>query len=510
MSDEKAGPTEVATDAHAPAPSGVIPRPSGWIYKGFNVAGKELWYASPLVQLLMVSFVCFLCPGMFNALGGLGGGGQVDPHAQTVANTALYGVFAVVGFFSGTIANVLGIRFTIAFGGLGYCIYAASFLSYNHNQNFGFTVFAGAFLGLCAGLLWTGQGAVMMSYPAEEYKGRYISWFWIIFNSGAVLGSLIPLAENIHKTAGPVTDGTYAGFIVLMFLGLVLGLFLCNADKIIREDGSKVVLMKNPSWKTELMGLWETLRAEPWIVALFPMFFSSNIFYTYQNNGLNGAHFNVRTRALNGLLYWLAQIIGAIIMGYCLDVGKISRSLRAKICWAVIFAITFVVWGGGYAWEIKQVSRKEASTKEYQANSLVDWTDGGEKFIGPMFLYFFYGFFDAVWQTSIYWFMGSLSNSGRKAANLAGFYKGIQSAGACAFWSINSDDNIEYRTMFYVTWALLAFSLICAAPVLFWKIKDTITLEEDLKFSDETAEDVVVQGTAAAEAAGVSEKRGEV
>jgi hypothetical protein len=64
--------------------------------------------------------------------------------------------------------------------------------------------------------------------------------------------------------------------------------------------------------------------------------------------------------------------------------------------------------------------------------------------------------------------------------------------------------------MFYVTWALLAFSLICAAPVLFWKIKDTITLEEDLKFSDETAEDVVVQGTAAAEAAGVSEKRGEV
>lgn len=208
-----------------------------------------------------------------------------------------------------------------------------------------------------------------------------------------------------------------------MFLGLVLGLFLCNADKIIREDGSKVVLMKNPSWKTELMGLWETLRAEPWIVALFPMFFSSNIFYTYQNNGLNGAHFNVRTRALNGLLYWLAQIIGAIIMGYCLDVGKISRSLRAKICWAVIFAITFVVWGGGYAWEIKQVSRKEASTKEYQASSLVDWTDGGEKFIGPMFLYFFYGFFDAVWQTSIYWFMGSLSNSGRKAANLAGFYK---------------------------------------------------------------------------------------
>lgn len=37
------------------------------------------WYASPKVQLGMVAFVCFLCPGMFNALGGMGGGGRADP-----------------------------------------------------------------------------------------------------------------------------------------------------------------------------------------------------------------------------------------------------------------------------------------------------------------------------------------------------------------------------------------------------------------------------------------------
>lgn len=37
------------------------------------------WYASPRIQLGMVAFVCFLCPGMFNALSGLGGGGKSDP-----------------------------------------------------------------------------------------------------------------------------------------------------------------------------------------------------------------------------------------------------------------------------------------------------------------------------------------------------------------------------------------------------------------------------------------------
>ena len=220
-----------------------------------------------------------------------------------------------------------------------------------------------------------------------------------------------------------MTDGTYAAFIVLMFIGLVLGIFLCNADKVIREDGTKVIMMKNPSWKTEFIGLWETLFQDPWIFLLFPMFFVSNVFYTYQNNGLNATHFNIRTRSLNGLLYWLSQIIGALMVGYALDYQGLSRSVRAKVSYIVLLALTFVIWGGGYAWQVKQVSREEAATEEYQANGLIDWTDGGEKYIGPMFLYFFYGFFDAVWQTCMYWYMGALSNSGRKAANLAGFYK---------------------------------------------------------------------------------------
>ncbi|KAF4125914.1 Ion channel regulatory protein UNC-93, partial [Geosmithia morbida] len=468
-----------------------VDRPAGWIYKGFRVFGHELWYASPTIQLLMVSIVCFLCPGMFNALSGLGGGGQVDTDAQTYANTALYGVFAVVGFFSGTIANVIGLRLTLAMGGIGYALYASSFLAYSHIQSLPFVVFAGAFLGISAGLLWTAQGAIMMAYPTENLKGRYISWFWIIFNTGAVIGSLIPLAQNVNKTSGPVSDGTYAAFIVLMVLGLVLGLFIVNADKVIREDGTKVILMKNASWRTEFFGLWETLWNDPWITLLFPMFFASNIFYTYQNNGLNATHFNIRSRSLNGLLYWLAQIFGAILMGYALDFTRLRRSVRAKVSFVVLLIFTMAIWGGGYAWESKQVSRKEASTAEYQNTQLVDWTDGGEKFIGPMFLYFFYGFFDAVWQTSIYWYMGCLSNSGRKAANLAGFYKGIQSAGACAWWALDSQ-KMDYTEMFGITWGLLGLGLIAAFPIVWFRIRDTVEIEEDLKFSDETVADVVI------------------
>ena len=222
-----------------------VPRPVGWMYKSFRLGPVRLpWYASPPTQLFIVALVCFLCPGMFNATNGLGGGGQLDATVADNANVAVYSTFSIIGFFAGSIVNRLGIRLTLSFGGLGYFLYIASYLSYNHNANAGFVTFAGAFLGLCAGLLWSAQGAIMLSYPPEQSKGRYISWFWMIFNLGGVIGSLVPLGQNINSTAGAVNDGTYIGFMILTFIGAVLAWFLVDARHVRRADGSKVILMK--------------------------------------------------------------------------------------------------------------------------------------------------------------------------------------------------------------------------------------------------------------------------
>lgn len=171
--------------------NGYSNRPVGWKYRTYSFGPIKIpCYASPPFQLTLVSFVCFMCPGMFNAVNGLGGGGQFDARTADNANVALYSTFSVLGFFAGTITNRLGIKLTLSLGGLGYVLYIASYLSYNHNANEGFVVFAGAMLGVCAGMLWAAQGAIMMSYPPEQSKGRYISWFWMIFNLGAVIGGL--------------------------------------------------------------------------------------------------------------------------------------------------------------------------------------------------------------------------------------------------------------------------------------------------------------------------------
>lgn len=97
----------------------------------------------------------------------------------------------MVGFFAGSIVNWVGIRLSLSFGGIGYCIYAISLLVSVHKYVPGFNIFAGALLGACAGILWSAQGVIMMSYPPEDQKGRYFAWFWGIFNIGACMGSLV-------------------------------------------------------------------------------------------------------------------------------------------------------------------------------------------------------------------------------------------------------------------------------------------------------------------------------
>lgn len=73
-------------------------------------------------------------------------------------------------------------------------------------------IFAGAVLGFTAALLWSAQGAIMMSYPLEKDKGKSFGIFWAIFQFGAFIGSIIALAINIKS--GKLTSVATSTYIV--------------------------------------------------------------------------------------------------------------------------------------------------------------------------------------------------------------------------------------------------------------------------------------------------------
>ncbi|KAG5339734.1 hypothetical protein C0989_003922 [Termitomyces sp. Mn162] len=141
-----------------------------------------------------------MCPGLFNALNGLGAGGQVDSTTSANANSTVYATFAVGAFFAGSVTNKIGAKRALLLGSTGYALYIGSFLVVNiHPKAGGFIIAAGAYLGFCAGLLWTAQGSLMLAYPTESQKGLFIGVFWAIFNLGAVVGASVSLGENFHS-----------------------------------------------------------------------------------------------------------------------------------------------------------------------------------------------------------------------------------------------------------------------------------------------------------------------
>merc|ERR1712048_1025250 len=63
------------------------------------------------------------------------------------------------------------------------------------------------------------------------------------------------------------------------------------------------------------------------LLLFIPLFFYSNFFYAY-HFGVIGALFNGRTGSLSAATYWLAQILGSIVLQAFLDWGRSTTAQR--------------------------------------------------------------------------------------------------------------------------------------------------------------------------------------
>ena len=62
---------------------------------------------------------------------------------------------------------------------------------------------------------------------------------------------------------------------------------MADPKRIVRTDGTKVTLPRQPSWKTEFYSLYVALKTDPMIILLFPMFVASNYFYTWREHPIS-------------------------------------------------------------------------------------------------------------------------------------------------------------------------------------------------------------------------------
>lgn len=160
--------------------------------------------------------------------------------------------------------NKIGLRYSLALGTAGYSIYSAALYQNNRHGTEWFIYFGSAACGITAGLFWAAEGAIMLSYPPPESRGRYLAYWLAYRNSGAILGGIINLAFNYSgRSIGKLDWRTYIVFVVLRksiwfiwyyclwltrcvhteCLGPAVALLLSNPDKAQRRDGTLIQLL---------------------------------------------------------------------------------------------------------------------------------------------------------------------------------------------------------------------------------------------------------------------------
>lgn len=117
--------------------------------------GAQRIFRSTLFQINVVGLCAFCAPGIWNAMNGLGVGGSQTPDLVNAANAILYGFMTVTCFLGPWITNLIGFRWTLSLGSIGYPLYAAGlYVNNRHPDVTWFVYFGSVICGISAGYFW--------------------------------------------------------------------------------------------------------------------------------------------------------------------------------------------------------------------------------------------------------------------------------------------------------------------------------------------------------------------
>ena len=208
-------------------------------------------------------------------MNGLGVGGSASPDLVNAANAILYGFMTITCFAGPWMTNLIGFRWTLALGTLGYPLYAAGLYTNNRFGNVWFVYVGAVACGISAGFFWSVEGAIATGYPENHKRGRYIATWFTFRNMGNLIGGSISLGLNVKvDEAGQVGYPTYLAFIAIQCLGFFFGLLLSNPEKVQRDDGTEIEAPRGTKPMDELEAMWKLLTSKS-ILLLAPLFWVS-------------------------------------------------------------------------------------------------------------------------------------------------------------------------------------------------------------------------------------------
>ncbi|KAF2791865.1 hypothetical protein K505DRAFT_247965 [Melanomma pulvis-pyrius CBS 109.77] len=383
------------------------------------------WFRGVFFQATVVGFCAFTAPGLWNAMQSVGAGGQQTPYLVMAGNAVLFSLMTFTCLSGSIVINRIGLKFTLAFGTTGYALYSAALYQNNRYGTQWFIYLGSAACGITAGLFWAAEGAIMLTYPPPETRGRYLAYWLAYRNSGAILGGAINLAFNYSgKRLGKLNWRTYIVFVVLQCLGPAVAMLLSPPQKVQRRNGTNVKLLPRIPVAVELKATLKLLLRKEFLL-LVPYFLYVTWSLPYIGSYMS-LYFSVRSRALASLVTALAQVLATAIMGTFLDWKRLSLNQRARYGFLGMMVLSGGVWTWALVIQHKYTAHKPA----------LDWVDS--KFGEGWALYVFQQVEFALTYNYGYWLMGFLSKEPAEVVRYTSVCRAVEAAGQCVASGISS------------------------------------------------------------------------
>ncbi|KAF7543406.1 hypothetical protein G7Z17_g10767 [Cylindrodendrum hubeiense] len=411
-------------------------------------------YRGTYFQAVLLGLISFTQPGIWTAMNSLGAGGQAEPYLVNAANVITFVIMVVLAPLASIVGNIIGMKWVIVFGTLGYVPYSAALYVNSMWGTQWFLIFGAVTCGLSATALWPAEAAIAVGYPEVNKRGKCVGIWMAIGKLGSIIATAIQLGLNKDASeTGSISPNTYLVLVAIQCLGLPLAFLISPPEKLIREDGKKPTFANaNRTFKSQLAGFLAQFKRKE-IILMIPAYITAQWGVTYQGNYM-AAYFTVRARTLSG---FLTAVVGAavnVLAGWWLDTNHVRRSTQARGLWYALLALFTLVW-------IWNIVIQERWARE--SPGAIDWSShnygqGVAIFILYRIAYETVG----VW---LYWVLGTHDNDMDTIALSMAVLRGGEALGSALAYAVGSVRSASLMTnliiatvMFYVavpftTWA---------------------------------------------------------
>ncbi|KAK7687853.1 hypothetical protein QCA50_009072 [Cerrena zonata] len=405
---------------------------------------KRTWYRTTRFNAHVIGIVGFTAPGLWNAMNALGAGGAREPYLVNAANALVFALLGVFCLLGATVANYIGLAWTLALGAVGYPLYSAGLYCNVKFGNVWFVLVGAAIDGISAGLFWASEAAVAVGYPEPAKRGKYLN-IWVWWRTlGPIVGGAIVLALNNKQGQRPYT---YLVFIALQCLSVPVALLLTPPEKVERSDGTKVQAQKKVAFKQNFVDLWKSLKRRE-ILLLFPIF-SAAYFNSYSSTFAT-VYFSVRARALNGLLGNFPVLLASQLISWLLDCKRFTRKRRLVYGFWIALLTHILAWV--YALVVIVQFRHDGpvldwTSKGYAKGFFVDVFCKNWRTTNHSLLLTFCraagSFSKQILQSWLYYVMGTLTDDISELTRYTGILRGMESFAQAVAYGLNATRNVD-------------------------------------------------------------------